>query len=118
MLVAFLCDLALLKESKGKRSVTNVFRRIFEKHRFPSERQDGNAAVLSIMQADAELMPIIQEFIKGSGKIDWQTELQSAGIENELGNKRTALRVTEKPTGRQKALLDKLGYNNWRKLSR
>jgi len=118
MLVAFLCDLALLKESKGKRSVTNVFRRIFEKHRFPSERQDGNAAVLSILQADAELMPIIQEFIKGSGKIDWQTELQSAGIENELGNKRTALRVTEKPTGRQKALLDKLGYNNWRKLSR
>ncbi|MBA2336018.1 MAG: hypothetical protein H0V90_13925 [Blastocatellia bacterium] len=118
MLVAFLCDIALLNESKGKRSVSDIFRRVFEKHSFPGERQDGNAAVLSIMQADPELLPIIQEYVKGAGKIDWQTQLQTAGIESGPGNKRTSLHIIEKPKKNQKALLDKLGYNSWRKLSR
>jgi len=118
MVVAFLCDLALLSESKGKRSVTDILRRVFDKHRFPSEREDGNTAVLSTMKADTALLPIIQEYVKGTGKIDWKTEILSAGIENEPGSKLTVLRVIEKPNGRQKALLNKLGYNNWRKLSR
>ena len=32
-------------------------------------------------------------------------------------NASVTLRVTSKSSGRQKDLLDKLGYNNWRKLS-
>ena len=118
MLVAFLCDLALLEKSKGRKSVRDIFRYIFEKHRFPNQRQDGNAAVIEALKTHGELVPIIEKYIKAGEKIDWQNELEVAGIENEPGISRTNLRVKEKLNGRQKALLEKLGYNNWRNLYR
>lgn len=118
MLVAFLCDVALLESSKGRKAVGDIFRQIFEKHRFPNQRQDGNAAVLEALRANGELVPLIEKYINGEEKIDWRNELQAAGIENEPDVLRTSLRVKEKLSGRQKALLDKLGYNSWRKLSR
>jgi hypothetical protein len=117
MLVAFLCDVAMLEASKGKRSVENIFREIFEKHRFPNSPADGNEAVLSALRANKELLPIIEKYINGAEDTDLATISRFAGIEN-IGDKfRTNLKVAEKPTGRQKALLDKLGYNSWRKLS-
>jgi hypothetical protein len=36
---------------------------------------------------------------------------------NEAVPPRTSLQVASKLTGKQKTLLDKLGYNNWRKLT-
>jgi len=40
--------------------------------------------------------------------------LAAAGIVNEAPS---GLQVASKLTGKQKTLLDKLGYNNWRKLT-
>lgn len=117
MLVAFLCDLAVLQKSKGKRSLSEILRKVYENHRFPNARQDGNAAVLKILESYAELRPIIEKYVKGTEKIVWQTELDAFGIESREENFMTKLSVKTKPNGRQKDLLDKLGYNNWRKLS-
>ena len=47
MLVAFLCDLALLEKSKGKLSTDDLLRDLYEAHRPTAPRQDGNAAVLA-----------------------------------------------------------------------
>lgn len=118
MLVAFLCDLAILEKSRGRKSVQDIFRAVFEKHRYPNKREDGNTAVLNALEANGELLQIIEKYVKGVEKIDWLDKLPTAGIENEPGISRTKLRVKEKLNGRQKALLDKLGYNSWRKLSR
>lgn len=116
MLVAFLCDLALLEKSKGKRSVTDLLRQLYERHKPPAAEHDGNAAVLALLRSHNELTPIIDKNITGSESIDWNTLIKAVGLETDPANQTASLKVTAKPTGRQKDLLDKLGYNNWRKL--
>ncbi|MFN0279005.1 MAG: hypothetical protein ACKVRN_10430 [Pyrinomonadaceae bacterium] len=116
MLVAFLCDLALLEKSKGKRSVADLLRQLYERHRPPNSETDGNTAVLALLRSHRELAPILDRNITGSESIEWNDLLKGAGLEAEQKGQMTKLKVTAKPSGRQKDLLDKLGYNNWRKL--
>lgn len=115
MLVAFLCEIAILKD--GKRSLDDAFSEIYRKHRFPNEAADGNTAVLNILSEYKSLDSIVEKYVKGAGKINWETDLQTIGIETTSENSFTKLRVKAKPNGRQKDLLNKLGYNNWRKSS-
>lgn len=117
MLVAFLIDAALLQKSKGRNSLPELLREIYQKHNFSAPRQDGNTAILDILQAREELRPIIEKYIKGAENIDWQTDLEAIGIESTTENFSTKLKIKAKLNGRQKDLLDKLGYNNWRKNS-
>ncbi len=117
MLVAFLCDLAVLEQSKGKRSVENVLAQIFEKHRKPAEAMDGNLAVLGLLRGNPQVVPILDRYVTGTDKIEWTDYLARAGIEDSDASPITTLRVKEKLNGSQKTLLDKLGYNSWRRLS-
>lgn len=117
MLVGFLVDLAILRESKGKSSLTDVWRELYRRYRPPAAREDGNAAVLKILRARREVAPLVEKYVAGTENIGWQTDLAAAGIEAATENFSTKLKVTAKPSGRQKDLLDKLGYNNWRNRS-
>jgi hypothetical protein len=116
MVVAFLCDAALLRESKGKRSLSEIFRQLYEKHRKPNAPQNGNTAVLKVLKSYRELLPVIQNYIEGNSKIEWQAELNNFGIESVDNNSFAELKVMPALSGKQKDLLDKLGYNQWRKL--
>jgi predicted metalloprotease with PDZ domain len=117
MLAAFLCDITVLRVSKGKTSLTDIFQQIYRAHRQPNPRQEGNSAILEILQTRQEIRPIIEKYIKGAENIAWQTDLEWIGIESAEENFQTKLKVRAKPNNRQKDLLDKLGYNNWRKLT-
>jgi hypothetical protein len=112
MLVAFLCDLAMLDASKGKRSVPVVIREVFENHRNATPI-DGNTAVIAVLKEHRELIPIVDRYVLGAESLDWKALLQTAGIE--AGNR--GLSVPAKPSRRQKDTLDKLGYNNWRRMN-
>jgi predicted metalloprotease with PDZ domain len=116
IVVAFLCDATLLRESKGKKDLDSIFREIYQKHRAPAQKEDGNAAILRILKSNAELIPLAEKYIEGNSKIDWQSDLQSFGLTAEKISGSTQLKVAPKPNGRQKDLLDKLGYNQWRRL--
>ena len=115
MLVGFLTDLAMLEASKGKRSLTDLLREVYTRHRKPNPRAEGNAAVLAILGSRPELQPIVAKYIKGTDDIEWKAALDAAGISVSTVNSSSKLSVVPKPGGRQKELLDKLGYNNWRK---
>lgn len=115
MIAAFLCDVALLSSSKGKFSIADVFREVYQKHRFPNARQDGSTAILKILKSHKELVPIVENYIEAAAKIDWNDALQAIGVEAFAENSRTKLRVAAKLNGRRKDLLNRLGYNNWRK---
>lgn len=118
MIVAFLIDITLLRESKGKRSLANVLREIYQKHNARSgARVDGSEAILKFLEADQSLRPITEKYVRRAEKIIWQTDLAAVGIEAAERNFVTVLSVKAKPGGREKDLLDELGYNNWRKLS-
>lgn len=112
MIAAFLCDLALLDRSKGKFSTDTLVREIYQKHSLSTTSTNANDAILTVMRLHAELSPIVDNYITGAGKVDLASMLAVAGLE--MNGK--ALRVIAKPSGRQKDLLNKLGYNNWRKL--
>ncbi len=115
MLTAFLIDIALLQKSKGRNSLSEVLREIYQKHNLFAPRTDGNTGILNVLQTRKELQTIIERYIKGAENIAWQTDLEAIGIESETKNFTTKLKVKADPNGRQKDLLGKLGYNNWRK---
>lgn len=116
MLVAFLCDAALLERSKGERSVEDILRELF-KSGIDTKQKDANAIILEIMAKEPELVPIIKKYIEGAEVIDMKPAMAAIGLENNGEGKRVSLGVIKKPSGRQKEILNKLGYNNWRKLS-
>ena len=118
MLVAFLSDVAILKATKGRSSVESLLREIVERHPLAGPRNDGNAAVLAVMRGRRELAPVIDRYITGSEPLDWRSFLDAAGIDAAGKAPLTKLAVRPDLNGRQKEILDKLGYNNWRKLSR
>jgi hypothetical protein len=117
MLVAFLCDVALLDASKGKTSVESLLKQIFDEHRAPAPAINGNDAIIGTLRSHPELMPIVDDYINGSKAVDLTPIVQKTGIQATIRDQLTQLTVAEKPNGRQKALLDKLGYNNWLKLA-
>jgi hypothetical protein len=111
MLVAFLTDLALLRNSGGKTGIAATLQKIFQTYRHPAAPTEGNKAVLEIIA-----LPQIARTVTGDDPIDWKADLDSAGIEAIEQNSVVRLRVISKPDGRQRKMLDRLGYNNWRKL--
>lgn len=117
MLVAFMCDLAMLEASKGKRSTNDLLRELYSKHSGAAASQDGNATVLALLKRRPELVQIADRHVTGVEKLDLTQLIESAGIEMQSADRSAKLSVVAKPTGRQKDLLDKLGYNNWRKLA-
>jgi hypothetical protein len=116
MLVAFLCDLALLDRSKGKRSIDDVIRDVYRQHSGNGGAADGNEAVIERLKADRELVPVIDDYVTGSKTVMWDGMINAAGLQAQTKSGVTTLSVAAKPGGNQKRLLDKLGYNNWRKL--
>jgi predicted metalloprotease with PDZ domain len=117
IIIAFLCDVALLRQSKGKNSIAEIFREVYQKYRLPNKMQDGNTAILKILENYTELRPIVEKYIQGAEKINWQADLEGIGIKATETNFNVKLDVETKLKARQKDLLNKLGYNNWRKIS-
>lgn len=111
MIVAFLCDVVLLDKSNGKKSVTDVLKQIFERHRKPARAQPANAAVLTVLKSKPETAEVIQTFVETAGALEWQNFLQIAGLQNLARTNLTRLAVPEKLSGRQRKVLAKLGYS-------
>jgi hypothetical protein len=116
MVAAFLCDIELLAHSNGKISTSAMLKETFDRYRIGNPSADGNTAVLGILNSHAELKPIVEKYIAGNAEIDWAETIASAGLLSEERNRTTVLKTVEKPSGRQKAILDRLGYNAWRKV--
>lgn len=114
--IAFLFDVALLKQSGGKRDLFFLLRQIYEKHKKPNESQDGNQAILSLTANYKELSPIIEDYVKEAKNLDFENYLRKTGIEITPNGANIKLRTKADLTRREKDFLNKLGYNNWRKI--
>lgn len=115
MVAAFLADVVLLERSKGKDSIEAILSKLFAAHRPPARPIEGNAAVLELFGTAPELGEIAANYIRGAKPIAWDGIIGLAGLEEAPG---VPLRVKPKISGRQRAILNKLGYNNWRNLTR
>jgi len=83
----------------------------------PNKLADGNATILKNLSNYSQLGLIIRNYVEGAENINWQTDLESLGIEAREENSFLKLNVKTKLNGKQKDLLNELGYNNWRKIS-
>ena len=110
MLAGLFTDLQMLKHSGGKDNISSVLRTIYRKYSAASNASDGNAAVLDAINSQE-----VTQFVNGTGTINWANELSSVGIEAFSEPGLTRLTVSAKPSSSQRKLLDKLGYNNWRR---
>ncbi len=110
MFTAFLTDLAMLTRSGGKQSVEDLLKEIYSRHH-DGESVDGNEAVLAAMERRPELGRIVEQYIRGGEALAEDALLRSAGFVLDGGR----LTAVEKPSGRQKTILNRLGYNNWRR---
>ena len=118
MIAAFLCDLAMLDQSGGKHSLTEIFQKLYRTYHASNTKADGSRAVIEILQAYPELQPIVKKYIEGAEKIELTSALAPFGIEISENDGAARLKVSSPLGGRQKDLLNKLGYNQWRKLLR
>ncbi len=109
MMVAFLMDVELLRNSNGKRDVGKSLRNLSADSPAKALASDAVRKVV----ANPEL---IRRYVEGSAAVEWTAELAAAGIESKRTGRTTTISVAAKPSGRQKEILDRLGYNNWRKI--
>lgn len=112
MIVAFLTDLEVKRNSNGNHDVNKGLRTLFLDYPTVPHGSPANEAVKTVITNPA----YIQRYVEGAERIDWTADLAAAGIESKQNGRTTTLTVVAKPNGRQKAILGRLGYNNWRKI--
>jgi predicted metalloprotease with PDZ domain len=112
ILTAFALDVAMQDASRGKRSMDLFVRRLYAENR---EREaDGNATILRMLGEMPETTPIAERHIKGSDRLD----VAKIGVAAGIGWDGRRFTLTEKPSGRQRAILRDLGYNSERRRPR
>jgi hypothetical protein len=118
MVIAFLYDLSVRHQSKGKLSLDDVYRKIFRDHRFLNHeagsqagRKDGNAAAVAALSGQINDPNFVRRFITEPVTLDLQKELAQFGLQVETIGIRTRINVAGNLTGKQRDLLRQLGYN-------
>ena len=116
MVVAFLYDLNLRYQSKGKLSLDDAYRRITRENSPAANKReaDGNATVMAALRSDALSTDFIERFVSGSQSIDLRKELTPFGLRVEQ-LVRTHISVDDHLTSQQRDLLKQLGYNEPRR---
>ncbi len=109
LLTAFLFEIALRKESGGRRSSVDIVKELIAAARL-SPGADANVLIEKTIQKDRVLQNIAARTVFSGSPVDWKGELEAAGLEA-VGSGPVQLRVAAKRTRRQNALLVQLGYN-------
>ncbi len=115
MLLGFLCDIAVLEASGGKRSVTDLIKAVVTKHSLTTPRTDGNTALIAIFRSHPELAAMTERYVSGSEVFSMDAPLLQAGIQIDRSTGVPKFTAVSKPSGKQKKILEKLGIDNWRK---
>ena len=114
MVVAFLYDLNLRSQTGGKRSLDDVYRKVFRDHprRSPVKQieANGNAATTTALRSELSSQNFVERFITAPVSIDLKNELVPFGLRVEK-LVRTHISVSEDVSKRQRDLLKQLGYN-------
>lgn len=112
MLVAFMTDIDLLRNSGGKKDVSKSLRTLFvDRPRLP-HGEIASEALKTVVTNPI----LIRRYVNGHEIVDWTADLSAVGIESKQSGRTTTLAIAAKPGRRQKEILDRLGYNNWRKI--
>ena len=112
MLVAFLYDLALMRHTRGKSSLEDVYRSLFSQHNSKAGRDDGNRAAMEALSFEDAMREFARRYVESPATINLDAEVSPFGLRVESFGARTRLLVVDDLRREQGDLLRKLGYND------
>jgi predicted metalloprotease with PDZ domain len=115
MAVAFFCDVLILHNTRGKKSVANLLGGLFRNNRVADSDAEATRQIELEFVKFAGLRQVFDEFVNGTGDIEWKKTVGSVGLSVSETDGFVRLGVVGKPGRRQRDLLNKLGYNRWEK---
>jgi len=119
LLAAFAIDLEIIKASRSKQNIDEIFRTLLvENEAFDSTGASPNAndAILGVMTRFNEIKPVVNDVINGSSPVELSRYLSGTGMQL-TGDRAHDVGLKPDLDRREKAILDQLGYNSWRKLT-
>ena len=106
MVIAFLADIAAMRAGGGDRDSATALKDLFIRHKSPASSIEAKDAVKGVVNEE-----LIRRYVAGAEPIDWASELAAAGLEARATGRSFVLHAVAKATGRQRAILKRLGYN-------
>ena len=110
MLVAFLYDLMLRKESGSKTTLADRYRDLFSR-RF-TDKVDGNEAIIGLLGSTPVFREFTRSYVENNTKVELERILPSYGLSLDSTGKSSQLRVNPELNEDQKLLLRSLGHRN------
>jgi hypothetical protein len=114
MLVAFLYDLTLMRQTRGKSSLDGVYAELFRRYGRGERREDGDRAVSEILGGMSGMRDFVGRYVEGAEEVTLPALLGPFGLEVKPGGARTHVGVADSLEPAQWELLRKLGYNETR----
>jgi hypothetical protein len=115
MVVAFLYDLSLRSQTRGKRSLDAVYRTIMRANLAVSAtataKPDANSAIIGALRSELSDQLLVNRLVVQRMSVDLQKELSPFGLIVEKPGVRTHISVNPQLTSKQRDLLKQLGYN-------
>ncbi len=115
--IAFLFDIAMLERSNGKSSFEDILRELYRAYPMNRPGRDATQALLAEFGKYGELTPLVDALVTAKRDVPAVNVIQllgKCGIADAVAGTAHKLSAMQKLSSRQKALLDKLGYNAWR----
>jgi hypothetical protein len=110
MLVAFLYDLSVRKESGGKTTLAAIYRDLFNGG--VADNTNGNEAIIRLLGSSPASKDFLKSYVENSKEIELEQLLPAYGFQLDSSGKTSQLRVSRELNEDQKQLLRSLGYRN------
>ena len=110
MLVAFLYDLVIRKETGGKTTLAQRYRDLFNGG--VADGQQGNEAIIAWLGSSPATKDFARSYIETGGELELERVLPAYGLHLNASGQNSQLRVASELNPDQKRLLRSLGYRN------
>ncbi|HEY0761167.1 MAG TPA: hypothetical protein VGD61_02230 [Pyrinomonadaceae bacterium] len=107
MLVAFLYDLRIRKESGGNATLADRYRELFSGH--VAAKANGNEAIIALLDSAPAMNGFAKIYVENSAKLELEQVLPAYGLTLNSSARQSELRVNPKLNAEQKQLLRSLG---------
>jgi predicted metalloprotease with PDZ domain len=110
MLVAFLYDLKIRKESGGKLTLGDRYRELFSRR--VTANANGNEVIIAVLDSVPAMSGFVKQYVENSTKVELEQMLPAYGLTLDSSGKKSQLRVSGDLNAEQQQLLRSLGYRN------
>ena len=108
MLVAFIYDLMLREESRGKSGLSEKYHQLFKE--YSAKEANGNEAIMSLLNSSSSSGDFLRTHVQNKKILNLEQSLARYGLMIDSNGSQTHLRVVENLNDAQFQLLKQLGY--------